>query len=434
MTSTEGPAGDDSVLIRRLPDLLRARARFTPDDLAHDDTSTTLTFAEWDGAADDIGGGLVTVGVRPDDRVLLAISNKNASSMAAVFIGVHRAGGICAPVSTRLKKPELEAYRGLVGADLVITDVPDAVADIGCSRVLTLAEVPRDRSALPDQSSLSASGDSDIIGTSGTTGAPKGVVFTHAELVDGQDGRSTTPSKRLMHALPFTGYGGCHGVMLLPLRNGTAVITQPSFDPGSFLKLIAVKRPQSLQLVPAMLRLLVEHPGAAAGDMSSVRWVFTGTAPLPHDTVERFQTLWPSARLINVYGMTEGGGGTQTKSGSSLNKPGSVGRPAEAGTIEIRDEAGIRVIDGVTGEIWTKVKTTRRYWNDPDATASTFPGGWVKSGDLGLIDADGDLILVGRSKELIIRGGYNISPVEVEDVLLLHPKVREAAVPIADRA
>jgi acyl-CoA synthetase (AMP-forming)/AMP-acid ligase II len=216
--------------------------------------------------------------------------------------------------------------------------------------------------------------------------------------------------------------------MMLPLRIGTEVITQPHFDPAGFLALIAARRPTSLQVVPAMLRLLIDHPDAAGTDVSSVRWVFTGTAPLPTDTIERLSRLWPALRLVNVYGMTEGGSGAQTSGSAAVRKAGSVGTPRTVGAIEIRDDEGRRLRDGAVGEIWASVRFPRRYWNDPEATAATWKGNWLRTGDRGYLDVDGDLILVGRSKELIIRGGYNIAPIEIEDVLHAHPGVRDAAV------
>jgi long-chain acyl-CoA synthetase len=417
-----------TIPIRRLPDVLRVRASVTPETVAHDDTATTLTFAEWDRLADEIGGGLAAAGVAAGDRVLLPITNRHAAQMAAAFLGVQRAGAISVPVNTRLAVPEVEAFRALVGAEVAITDVPDLPEQIGLRRSWTLDELPLDASSLPDQAALPADGDADIVATSGTTGRPKGVVFSHAELIDGLDGRETSRSTVMLHALPFTGFGGCHGVMLLPLRFGSTVVTQPGFDVGGLLELIESRRPTSMQLVPAMLRLLVEHPSSATADVSSVKWIFTGTAPLPGDTVDRLAALWPSARLINVYGMTEGGSGAQTGGPRSVGKRGSVGTPREAGSFEIRDDDGGTLDDGEVGEIWTRLKFPRRYWDDPEATAATWHGNWLKTGDRGYIDGDGDLILVGRSKELIIRGGYNIAPIEIEDVLHAHPDVLDAAV------
>jgi acyl-CoA synthetase (AMP-forming)/AMP-acid ligase II len=126
--------------------------------------------------------------------------------------------------------------------------------------------------------------------------------------------------------------------------------------------------------------------------------------------------------------MTEGGSGAQTGGPRSVGKSGSVGTPREAGSFEIRDDDGSTLGDGEVGEIWTRLKFPRRYWDDPEATAATWHGNWLKTGDRGYIDGDGDLILVGRSKELIIRGGYNIAPIEIEDVLHAHPDVLDAAV------
>ncbi|HKE72253.1 MAG TPA: AMP-binding protein [Acidimicrobiales bacterium] len=415
-------------MLRRLPDVLRARAHGMPDALAHDDTTRRITFADWDREADEIGGGLVAAGVRPADRVLLPITNAHAVDFATAFMGVLRAGAICVPTNTRLSPQEIAAFAELTGAAWAVTDVPATVDRLDLHHVWPVADVPRDAGAVPDQTQLAADGDADIVATSGTTGRPKGVVFSHADLVGDIDPTATNPSKCLAHALPFTGFGGCHGVMLNPLRIGSAVITQPSFDPGGFLRLVSDRRPDALQLVPAMLRLMVEHRDAARHDLTSVRWIFTGTAPLPQDTVERIEQLWPAARLINVYGMTEGGRGTQTASRESVRKPGSVGRPREADAIEIRDERGVALAPGEVGEVWSRTARPRRYWNDPEATAATWRDGWLQTGDVGYVDHDGDLILVGRSKELIIRGGYNIAPIEVEDVLHAHPAVLDAAV------
>jgi len=415
--------------IRRVPDALEVRAAHAPDTVAHDDTRRAITFSEWNAHATEIGGGLVGAGVREGQRVLLPITNRHATEFAIAYMAVLRAGGICVPLNTRLSPDEISQYAELVGARWAISDVPERVAHLDLGGSWTVDAMPRDASALPDPESLDPEAPADIIGTSGTTGRTKGVVNTHADLVPGfGDATATNPSRSLLHALPFTGFGGCHAVMLLPLRTGSTVFTAPSFDTGGFLALIQERRPDSLQVVPAMLRLLVDHSRVREYDVSSVKWIFTGTAPLPHDTVDRMTALWPRPRLINVYGMSEGGGGTQTRSRDSVQKPGSVGKSAAPDTLQIRDAAGRPLPAGKVGEIWSRAPRPRRYWNDPEATAATWQDGWLKTGDLGFFDEEGDLILSGRSKELIIRGGYNIAPIEVEDVLHAHPAVAEAAV------
>jgi long-chain acyl-CoA synthetase len=426
----EDVAGQRTMIpVQRVPDLLRVRALKSPDAIAHDNLNQVLSFSAWDTQADEIAGGLARAGVENGDRVLLPISNHHAVGFAIAYMAVLRAGGVCVPLSTRLKATEVRRFKDYVDARWAITDQRDLVADAGLLQTWDMASLPRDAAALPDQGALDPNALCDILPTSGTTGAPKGVVSTHADLIHGLgDGTAASPVQTMLQALPFTGSGGCHSIMPLPLKSGTTIVTQPAFDAEGFLALIQAKRPEALQAVPAMLRLIVDCPRARDYDASSLRWIFTGSAPLPHDTVERLAALWPRPRLVNLYGMSEAGTGTQTRSRNSVLKPGSVGTPENPNAIQIRDDQGRLLSPGVAGEIWSRAIRPRRYWNDPEATAATWLDGWLKTGDLGFIDGDGDLIICGRSKELIIRGGYNIAPVEIEDVLLSHPAIAEAAV------
>ena len=419
---TRPPSSD----VRGLPDALAVRAAHVPDRLAHDDTSTAVTFADWDRAATELAGGLVQAGVGRGDRVLLPITNAHATQFAIAYIAVQRAGAIAAPVNTRLTPGEVGYYRGLLGAGWAVTDVPELLDGLPLT-TWTVDDVPT--APLGGERRFDLDDDADILSTSGTTGRPKGVVGSHAEAISGiGDLSEINRSTSLLHALPVTGFGGCRGCMMLPIRIGSSVITQPRFDPEAFLALADERAPASLQLVPAMLRLIVEHPHAAEYELAGVRWVFTGTAPLPQDTITRLEALWPHLRLINVYGQTEGASGASTRSATSLHKVGSVGRPADPDAVQVRDDQGGVVPVGTIGAIWVRTDRPKRYWNDPEATASTWSDGWLNTGDVGMFDEDGDLILTGRSKEIIIRGGTNIAPAEVEDVLHAHPSVSEAAV------
>lgn len=414
---------------QRVPDLLAVRAQSTPDRTAHDDTSRTLTFAEWDAECSAVAGGLTASGVVVGDRVLLPITNHHGVDMAVLFLAVQRAGAIAVPLNTRLTKDEMRYFADLTGARWVVTDVPEKLPTLDVEASWTVDQVPRDPSSLLDQTALDPDADADIISTSGTTGRPKGVVFTHRDLMDRfGDGTASSPSKILMHALPFSGFGGCHGLMLSTLHYGSTLVTQPVFDPAGMVELIEAKHPDTLHLVPSMLRLILDLPNVEQADLSSVRWVITGTAPLPADTVSRMNDLWPHIRVVNVYGMTESAVSVATKTRTSVLKPGSVGTPDDPTSVEIRDVSGAVVPVGVDGEVWTRAGRPRRYWGDDRTTQATWTGGWLNTGDIGHFDQDGDLILTGRSKELIIRGGYNIAPGEVENVLLAHPAVADAAV------
>jgi len=421
-----------SLAIQGVPDLLRRRAADAGDAICHISPEGSLTFREWDDRADAVASGLMAAGVQPGDRVLLPITNACTSTLAASYIAVHRAGGINVPINTRWTTSEVAWFSDFVGARWAITDRSDLLAGgTQLEQVWTVEDLPRDPTVLPDPVRYSATADADILATSGTTGRPKGVVCTHAELLSGLgDGTATSPVRRIQHALPLTGYGGCHGLLLLPLAYGTTVVTSPRFDPDEFFRLIVTHRPDALQVMPAMLRLLLDSPGAADRDLSSVRFMLYGGAPLPTDTLERASATWPDIRMVHMYSATEAGLSVRLqRSRTAAGKPGSVGKPSPGTSLEIRDPDNRVVPTGEEGELWIKpAGPTRRYWNDPEATEATWPGGWLRTGDLGFLDADGDLHISGRLKEIIIRGGYNISPVEIEDVLHAHPAVAEAAV------
>lgn len=413
--------------VKRLPEALKVKARLIPDRVAHDDTRRVLTMAEWDREADEVAGGLAAAGLFPGERVWLPISNKNAVEMAIAVMAVMRAGGIAVPVNTRLSADEMREYAALIEPRFAITNVTD-MSHVSLEKVWTVDEMPRNAAAVPDQGKLDPTADALILGTSGTTGKIKGVVVSHPDLAArlGDGTAVDTHGNSTLHALPFTGSGGMLGECLLPAQAGVTCYTQPVFDPAGFLKLVEEKRPTTVYFVPTMLRLVLDHPNSSTADFSSVRFVLTGTAPLPHDTVLRTLGLWPHVSLRNSYGMSEGGIGTSTRTRESVLKPGCVGKLPK--NMQIRDENGNPVPKGVIGEICGFQHHHRRYWRDEEATRASWVSGWTRSGDLGFVDEDGDLILAGRSKELIIRGGYNISPLEIENVLHSHPGVKHASV------
>lgn len=415
------------VQVRRISDALKVRAQHQADDIAHDDTRRQLTFAEWDREADEVAGGLAAAGLAPGDRVFLPISNRHAVEMAITVFAVFRAGGIACPINTRLSPAEIRDFAALTTPRFCITDVPETVASLDLAGCWSVDAMPRDIAALPDQASLDANGDAEILGTSGTTGKIKGVVISHPDLMTGLNPTHRDRSNSTLHALPLTGSGGNLGIVMLPVRGGATAITQPKFDPKGFLELASEKQPDLIYLVPSMLRLVLDHPDVSQYPLAGVKYLMTGTAPLPHDSVKRAAQLWPHLRIRNSYGMSEGGIGIATTSKEQVLKPGCVGKlPAH---MQLRDESGQVITEpNVIGEIYGKQRYPRRYWNDPDATAASFRDGWTKTGDLGYVDDDGDLIMAGRSKELIIRGGYNITPLEIETVLHQHPAVQQAAV------
>lgn len=413
--------------VRRISDALKIRASHQKNDIAHDDTRRAISFAEWDREADEIAGGLISAGLKSGDRIFLPISNDRAVEHAIAVFAIFRSGGIACPINTRLSPKEISDYAALCEPRFALTDMPELLDAIQLDGIWHVDNPPRDISALPDQANMDANADAEILATSGTTGKIKGVVVSHPDLMKGVTGTNMDRSRSTLHALPFTGSGGNLGVLMLPARGGATTFTQPKFDPKKFLELVKTKQPDLVYLVPSMLRLVLDHPDAATYDFAGVKYLMTGTAPLPHDSVVRALDLWPHVRMRNSYGMSEGGIGLMTTTREQVLKPGCVGKLPEH--MQLRDEAGNVVTQtGVSGEIYGYQKHSRRYWNDEQATRDSFREGWTKTGDLGYIDEDGDLIMSGRSKELIIRGGYNITPLEIETVLHKHPAIQNAAI------
>ncbi len=413
--------------VRRISDALKVRAEHQASEIAHDDTRRQLTYAEWDREADEIGGGLAAAGLKPGDRVFLPIGNGHAVEHAIAVFAVFRAGGIACPINTRFSAKEVADYAALVEPRFAITDVPELMSKLKLDDCWTVDKMPRDLAALPNQALFDADADAEILATSGTTGKIKGVVISHPDLAKGVTGQNRDRSRSTLHAIPFTGSGGNLGVLMLPARGGATTYTQPKFDPQGFLELVRTKQPDLVYLVPSMLRLILDQSNVADYDFAGVKYLMTGTAPLPHDSVVRALALWPNVKMRNSYGMSEGGVGVSTTTREQILKPGCVGKlPAN---MQIRDESGaVITTPGVSGEIYGYQTHSRRYWNDAEGTAASFREGWTRTGDLGYIDDDGDLIMSGRSKELIIRGGYNITPLEIETVLHQHPAVQNAAV------
>ncbi len=419
---------ESGATVRRILDALKVRAFHQADEIAHSDGVRDLTYAQWDAAVDEVAGGLVAAGLVPGDRVFLAISNAFVLEMVIAVFACFRAGGIACPINVRLSPKEIADYGQLCAPRYAITESDALVASLKLDGCWHPDAMPRDLSALPDQNALDPLADAEILGTSGTTGKIKGVVVSHPDLMNGGvTGLNRDRSTGTLNALPLTGSGGNLGIVMLPARGGATAITMPKFDPKGFLELAQAKRPMLMYLVPSMLRLVLDHPDVANYSMDGIKHLMTGTAPLPHDSVVRAKALWPHLRMRNSYGMSEGGIGLATTSQEQVMKPGCVGKLPDH--MELRDEAGNKVTQaGVVGEIYGIQKNPRRYWADDVATAATFTGGWTRSGDLGFIDEDGDLIMAGRSKELIIRGGYNITPLEIETVLHGFPAVQQAAV------
>ena len=445
-----------------LPEHLHLMAEAFPDDVAYSVVGGgSLSFAGWDGTANRLARGLVEAGVVPDDRVALHLAPENALRWLTGYAAVHRAGGVAVPINPRLAPDEVARMLAHAGARAVIADDErvrraaslGAPVDGGSSAVPlavvidatpgAFAGAPAADAATPVRTWDEVVSDdasfvqvprvdddlADILYTSGTTGIPKGVAVRHVNASLVPPMAPSYSGGGWLHASPMFTFAGL-AFVYNPMKLGLRGIYQPRFDAGQWFDIVEAERPVAVFLVPAMAHLLLDHPRFDSADLSFISLCSVGSAPLAPFVIERLQERMPDAVVSNNYGMTEAGSVyCITPKGEAIRRPGSVGQPAPPAEVRIADTQGNALPTGEVGEVRLRIPgRSREYFGDPDATAATWVDGWLVTGDIGRVDEDGYLYIVGRSKDVIIRGGNNIHAADVEHVLLAHPAVAEAAV------
>ncbi len=411
----------------------------------------SMTFAEWDGAANAMARHLLEAGLEPGGRVGIHLRPELALRWLVSYSAAHRAGGVAVPMNPRLASAEVAhvlAHSGtaavVADGDLVHSDLEasggrlvaliDAGAQDGTAAgasatpVLGWAEATAgDRS--PFQAPRESDDLADILYTSGTTGRPKGVAVRHSNgsMIGAVEPNWTGGG--WLHASPLFTFAGI-ALVYTPMKLGLQVIYQPRFDADRWLRVVEEEHPVAVFLVPAMAHLLIDNQHFADADLSSVQMCSVGSAPLAPYVVERLQDKMPDAMVSNNYGMTEAGSAyCIMPKGEAVKRPGSVGQIAAPAVVQIVDEDDQPLSPDVVGEVRLHMPGRQReYYEDPEATAETWRDGWLITGDLGKLDADGYLYIVGRSKDVIIRGGNNVHATDVEHALVQHDAVKEVAV------
>jgi long-chain acyl-CoA synthetase len=406
----------------------------------------SMTYAQWDGRSSALARNLAAAGIEKGARVALLVANEAATTYLIGYFAVLRAGAVAVPMNPRLTRREL----GHLMADSNARAIIAGPGELTRARQLSV-ESPRavmvvaPGAAGPDELDWESAVNGEpayfarpvepedlesVLYTSGTTGLPKGVAATHRSSVVSHPLTPIPTGGTLLHSIPLATFMGTHGTQSLCLRLALTNLLLAPFDPGVYAELVRSHRPDWTVMVPAHALLLIESGALEGVDTTCMKMVIYGSAPMPHHAVERLATLFPEAALLNGYGLTEGGTSVVAMPpGEAVARPGSVGRPLDPGGLRVVDDAGEPVAAGVIGEVVIRVpKGQRFYLNDPDASATTWRGEWVHSGDLGYLSPDGYLYLVDRKKDLIVRGGYNVSSIEVEAALHEHPAIVEAAV------
>ena len=398
-----------------------------------------MSFAEWYRSADALAAALVERGVRPGDVVAIMLAT--SIDYAIAYGAIALAGGVATGLNPRLGEREIRSILGRAQPSAVILDpdlftimahggVPHAdIVVVNRSELAALYE----RSGLGDRRPRRDPSDAAvIIWTSGTTGIPKGAWFDHRNLhaAVASAGVMSNPYDVKLVGTPFA-HAGFMAKIWDQLGWGSTIVIAPTpWRACDMLRLLVDERITVAGGVPAQWAKLLDLPGAAAADLSHVRLGLVATAPAAPELIERVSSTI-GCPLVVRYAMTESPSITGTDPDDDpMVQCRTVGRPQAGMEIELVDDDGALVPQGEVGRVRIRGECVMRgYWGDRDQTAAVLADdGWLTSSDLGLIDDSGNLVLVGRATDMYIRGGYNVYPLEVENVLAEHPGIEQAAV------
>jgi long-chain acyl-CoA synthetase len=408
-----------------LPD---RRAAQDPEGPALADASGSLTNAEMLEAVRAVARRLRSVGIGPGDVVALKLSNR--VELVLALFAAWRLGATITPVNPSLTEVEVTRQLEDSGARLlVVEDGASTTSGVPTIDVGDLHDTVPGSGPTPH---VESSALALLIYTSGTTGVPKGVMLDHANLdamaAMGREALEVGPDDRCLLILPLFHVNGIVVSILIPLLAGASVVIAERFNPNTFFATIEAERPTFFSAVPTIYSMLAALPEDVQPDTSSVRFAVCGAAPASADLLARFEARF-GFPLVEGYGLSEGTCASTINPVSGIRKAGTVGLPFPGQDLRIVDPDGNEVPQGEPGEVVVRGPNVMRgYLGRPADTAAVIVDGWLHTGDIGKVDADGYLSLVGRSKEMIIRGGENIYPKEIEDVLASDPAVLEAAV------
>jgi acyl-CoA synthetase (AMP-forming)/AMP-acid ligase II len=429
-----------------LPDQLRLMAGAHPDEVAYTDVGTDrdMTFREWEGRSNRLARWLVFRGVAKGDRVAIHVPPEEGEVFLLAYAAIHKAGAVAVPTSTRLVARELGYVLAHAGAVVAVTGTATlpvlraAAADLPELRLVVTTgpaagEIPWEAATDPDDSAfqipVTGADMADLMYTSGTTGRPKGVVVRHRNVSMVPNGLPPWRRNGWLHASPMFTFAGIASTYN-PMKLGMPLLYLPRFDVDQWFDVVERRRPAATFLVPAMAELLVASDRFEDADLSSITLCSLGSAPVAPGTVAQLQAKLTNAMVANSWGMTEAGPAyCFMPPEEQARRVGSVGRPVPPTEFRIVGDDGVELAAREIGELVVRNPgREREYFQDAEATAGTWRQGWLHSGDLAYLDEDGFLYIVGRQKDVIIRGGNNVHATDVEAVLYEHPEVREAVV------
>ncbi|MET9132838.1 long-chain-fatty-acid--CoA ligase [Streptomyces antibioticus] len=396
-------------------------------------------YAELDERSARAAALLRAEGIRPGDRVALMLPN--VPEFVVLYYGILRAGAVVVPMNPLLKTRETEYHLDDSGAALLFEwfqapgEGAQGAAAAGVRHIAVepaaFAELLAGHEPLTETAATADDDVAVLLYTSGTTGRPKGAALTHGGLrhnteVNTVHVQRMTPEDVVVGCLPLFHIFGQICTMSATVRGGASLTLIPRFEPQAVLDAVARDRATVFEGVPTMYAALLQHPTDA--DVSTLRMCISGGASLPVEILHGFERRFGCA-VLEGFGMSETSPVVTFNHPDRPRKAGSIGTPIRDVEVRLLDDEGQDVAPGEIGELAVRgPNVMKEYWNRPEETAATIPDGWLRSGDLARQDEDGYFYIVDRKKDMIIRGGYNVYPREIEEVLHEHPAVALAAV------
>jgi len=435
-----------------LPSLITRAARLNPEGTATAYHGRRFTWTEVHERVAALAGGLASLGLAEGDRI--GILSLNSDRYYESLFAIPWAGYCVVPLNTRWALLENDyairdsGTRVLLFDDVfseqarqLLNDVDALTVGIymGDGQCPAWARPYEELLTSHDRIAVSERGGDDMAGifyTGGTTGFPKGVMQSHqaiwASAVGALPAFSMNRDDIYLHVAPMFHMADFAGGMAATLCAGSNVIL-PSFDPEQVLATISTEQVTHLLLVPAMIKMVLNHPHAASSDVSSLKVMLYGASPMPVATLEQCISLWPNVGLVQAYGQTELAPIATTLTAADHRTGGpilrSAGRPTPINDIRIVDQDGNDCPPGMSGEVVVRgPHTMLGYWNKPEETARALRDGWVHTGDVAFIDEQGYVFIVDRIKDMIVTGGENVFTPEVENAVIRHQAVQDVAV------
>jgi long-chain acyl-CoA synthetase len=421
---------------------LARNAADNPDRVAIHLGDQTTSYGELDEQSARVAGLLAARGIAPGTPI--GIMLPNVPEFASVYYGILRTGAVVVPMNPLLKAREIAYYLGDSGAPVIFawhltgSEVEIGAKEAGAEAILvdpaTFPDILATASPAPQVVDRAAYDTAVVLYTSGTTGHPKGAELTHANLINNVEVSAADlfqlgPDDLIFGGLPLFHAFGQTCTLNAAIMTGASLTVLPRFDAAKALGILADQRVTIFAGVPTMFSALLHVPDRSDYDVSALRLCISGGAAMPVEVLRQFEDAFDCI-VLEGYGLSETSPVASFNHPGRERKPGSIGTPIRGVEMRVVDASGAEVPQGEVGEIAIRGHNIMKgYLNKPEATAEAVSAdGWFRTGDIGRVDEDGYYYIVDRKKDLIIRGGYNIYPREIEEVLYEHPEVAEAAV------